>query len=69
MPLLVVAFGVLMGGFLLAHATGDMGGAVVLRWIAMAALLAIVTDLILLLGALGLKALEDAGDDSDSRQG
>lgn len=62
LPLLVVVFSVLMGGFLLARATGDQWAAKVLQWIAVAALMAIVADLILLVGALGLRALDEADD-------
>jgi hypothetical protein len=62
LPLLVVVFSVLMGGFLLTRATGDEPAAKVLQWIAVAALMGIVADLILLVGALGLRALAERDD-------
>lgn len=66
LPVLVVAFGVLMGGFLLAQAMEDSPGAEVLRWIAIGVLLVMVTDIVLLVGVLGIKALGDRDDRSDS---
>jgi hypothetical protein len=66
---LVVAFGVLMGGFLLAQAMQDSPGAEVLRWIAIGVLLLMVTDIVLLVGVLGINALGDQDDRSDSSGG
>ena len=54
---LLVAFAVLVGGFALANATGDAPGASVLWWIAMGCLILIVTDVLLLVGVLGISAL------------
>jgi len=64
LPLLVVAFSVIMGGYALAHATDDGAGATVLWWVAMACLMLICVDLVLLVGALGANALGP----EDSRQ-
>jgi len=57
LPLLIVVFGVLMGGFALAHGTGDQPAASVLWWVAMGCLMLVVTDLILLVGVLGIGSL------------
>ncbi len=57
LPLLVVAFAVVMGGYALAQATGDAGGAGVLWWVAMGCLLLTCVDLILLIGVLGARSL------------
>ena len=54
---LIVAFGVLMGGFALAHAMQDTIGATVLMWIARACLMLIVVDVILLVSVLGIHVL------------
>jgi len=58
----IVAFGVLMGAYGLATATTDAAAAKVLWWIAIGVLMIIVIDAILLLGILGLRAIEN--DDS-----
>lgn len=59
LPVLIVAFAVLMGGWGLAQGLGDPGGAAALRWIAIACLLLLVMDALLLLLALGLSAIEE----------
>jgi hypothetical protein len=59
LPVLIVAFAVLMGGCGLAQGLGDPGGAAALRWIAVACLLLLVMDALLLLLALGLSAIEE----------
>ncbi|MBC8870580.1 MAG: hypothetical protein H8E44_14250 [Planctomycetes bacterium] len=69
LPVLVVAFGVLMGGFILAQATLDAAGAKVLRWVAVSALMLTIADVVLLVGALGINALGDRDDRSDSSGG
>jgi hypothetical protein len=51
---LIVSFGVLMGGYAIAEAAGDHGGATVLRWTAAGCLILLVIDCTLLLGALGI---------------
>lgn len=67
MPILVVVFGVLMGGYALAQAMQDLWGARVLLWIALAALMLLAADALLLLLALGINAVSDAPrDHSDS---
>jgi hypothetical protein len=58
LPVLVVAFGVLLGASQLAAAIGDEAGAGQLRWWAIAALILLVIDALLLLAMLGLRALE-----------
>jgi hypothetical protein len=65
LPLLAVTFAVLMGGFALALATQDATGAVVLRWIAMSILILLVSDMVLLLGVLGLRALGEEDTQQD----
>lgn len=59
LPLMVFAFAVLMGAAALTQAMQDEVGARVLRWIAAGVLLLAVTDMLLLLCILGLKALGD----------
>lgn len=58
-PILLVAFAVLMGGSALADAVAGR----VLFWIAIAALLLLVIDLILLVLALALRAADPRADD------
>ncbi len=65
LPLLVVAFAVVLGGAALARATLDLAGAEVLHWIAMSMLMLAAVDLILLVGVLGIHALADPRDPSD----
>ena len=66
LPVLIVAFGVLMGGYGLAKAVGDPVGGTVLWWIAMGCLVLIVIDVLLLVAALGVSALvaSDRRDDT-----
>ena len=66
MPILVVAFAVVMGGSSLVQATGDALAARVMRWVAAAVLVLAATDLLLLVTVLGLKALEEADSDSEN---
>jgi len=68
LPLLVFVFAVLMGAAALTQAMQDEVGARVLRWIAVGVLLLTVTDMLLLLCVLGLKALSD-DDHTDSGDG
>ncbi|HUE69525.1 MAG TPA: hypothetical protein VMP01_01445 [Pirellulaceae bacterium] len=58
-PVLLVAFAVLMGGSALADAVAGR----VLFWTAIAALLLLVIDLILLVLALALRAADPRADD------
>lgn len=69
LPLLIVAFAVLMAGGTLAQAMGDTGGALVLRWIALGLLMLTAVDLVLLVGVLGIRALDDREDNSDPGEG
>jgi hypothetical protein len=69
LPLLVVAFAVVMGGYALALATGDAPLAPGLWWVAMSCLMLICIDVILLVGVLGARSLgmsDGRRDDSDS---
>ena len=59
LPVLIVAFAVVMGGWGLAQGLGDPSGAAALRWIAMACLMLLVADGLLLLIVLGLNAIDD----------
>ncbi len=54
---LLVAFAVLISAYALATATHDTTGAIVLWWVAMACLMLIATDVLLLVGILGIAAL------------
>lgn len=64
LPVLVVAFGVVLGASQLAAGMGDAPGARWLLWWAIAALILLVIDAILLLALLGLRAAAE-----DDRQG
>lgn len=57
--LLLVAFSVLMAFYALISAMGDSAGATALLWAAIICLVMLVVDMILLLGALGLRSLRD----------
>lgn len=59
LPVLIVAFAVVMGGWGLAQGLGDPAGATALRWIAVTCIMLLVADGLLLLIALGLNAIED----------
>jgi hypothetical protein len=61
----MVAFAVLMAFYALVSALGDVDGARTLLWAAIATLLLLVIDLVLLVGSLGLKALQGREDDAD----
>ena len=63
-PVLVTSFAVISGAALLARGLGDLAGARGLFWAAMGALIALVVDVLLLVGVLGLMAL-DRFDDRD----
>jgi hypothetical protein len=67
LPVLIVAIAVVLCAAALAAGMGDEPGARLLRWWAIAALLLLAIDAILLLAVLGMRALEheerDAGDD------
>ena len=57
LPLLGVTLIVLTGGYALASGTGDKGAAGVMWWIAMSCLILLISDLVLLVAALGINAL------------
>jgi hypothetical protein len=63
-PVLIVTFAVLLGGAGLTQATGDQIPAIVLKWIAAAALILLVVDLLLLVLALGVNAAMHGDDES-----
>ncbi len=60
-----MTFGVLMGAYGLASATQDAAAARALWWVAIGVLMIAVVDAILLLGALGVRAL--ANDDASQQ--
>lgn len=68
LPVLLVAFAVLMGGYGLTSATGDAAAAAVLWWIGMALLGLILVDLVLLVGALGVAAVVSDNEDEGGEQ-
>lgn len=65
LPLLIVCCVVVLGAATLAHATGDEGGAQVLRWVSLSFLMLTIVDLVLLVGVLGLKALAEEPEPLD----
>lgn len=68
LPILVVTFAVLLGAAQLAQAMDDAGGSRALFWIAMAALLLLVIDAVLLLGMLGIRALGSEDRDEEPHE-
>ena len=58
LPILVVTFGVVVGASALATALGDVGGAKGLFWVGIVAVILLVVDVLLLVGALGVQAME-----------
>ena len=62
LPVLVVSFAVIACGALLAQGLGDTAGSRGLLWVAIGALLALVIDVVLLVGVLGLMALDQPHD-------
>ena len=67
LPLLVCTFAVVLGVSALTQAMQDEVGARVLRWVAVLVLVLTVIDMLLLLGVLGLQALQD--DDHPGSRG
>ena len=71
LPVLVVAFGVLMGSCALSQATGDQVGATLCRRIAAVCLMLLVCNIVLLVGVLGVYVLgrsdQTGRDESDHR--
>jgi hypothetical protein len=63
LPVLAITIGAVLGGAELARSLGDSAGAHGLVWVAIAALLLLVIDAVLLLTLLGLRALNDGEED------
>lgn len=64
-PLLVVSFGVLMGGYALLARTGDSTAAMAMWRVGGGCLVILIVDVVLLIGALGINALAaEQSDDS-----
>jgi len=59
LPILAVAFGVVLGASALTSALGDAAGAYGLFWCAMGALISLVIDALLLLVTLGIRAVDE----------
>jgi hypothetical protein len=59
LPVLVVTFSVVAGASMLAAGLGDAPGAAALRWVAIAALIVLVVDALLLVAALGIRAVHE----------
>ena len=63
LPILAVTFGVVLGASALTSALGDAAGAYGLFWCAMAALIGLVIDGLLLLVTLGIRAVDERRDE------
>jgi hypothetical protein len=63
LPVLIVTFGVVLGAAALAGGLGDAAGSRGLLWFAMATLMLLVIDVVLLVAVLGIRALEDEGEE------
>ena len=68
LPILVVTFAVILGAARLAGALGDAPAAKALLWVAMGALIVLVIDVLLLVGALGIQALGPDSPDDEPRE-
>jgi hypothetical protein len=66
LPLLAVMFGVVLGASELARGLGDAAAARALFWWAMVALILTVIDALLLLMALGIRALNEPPQNGDA---
>ena len=66
LPVLVLVFAVVMAASALTEAMGDGAGSYGLFWCAMAALLLVIIDALLLLMVLGIRALQDAEEQEGS---
>ena len=60
-----VAFSLLLAGSLLVEGLGDALGAMVLRWVAWGCGILLAIDLVLLVVALGLNAIDEAPRDDE----
>lgn len=70
LPVLVVAFAVVMGGYALSIVAQDLTGARVLWWVAMVCIMLLVMNVILLVGLLGFEHLRRSSQqemDSDQQ--
>lgn len=63
LPVLLTAFTVTMGGYLLVRLGDDLVAADVFRWLGVAVLMLLATDLLLLVGSLGINSLGPPVDD------
>jgi hypothetical protein len=68
LPVLVVAFAVILGAAQLAAAMEDAAGGRALLWVAIGALILLVIDVLLLVGVLGLKSLGADSPDDEPRE-
>jgi hypothetical protein len=67
LPLLVVAFAIVMGSHALFVASGDAAAATATRWVGGAIAMLLVMDLILLVAVLGIRQLsEEVSEDESS---
>ena len=67
LPILLVSFAVLMGGYAITTASGDQLASRVLWWISMGCLMLVVVDALLLVGTLGIASLSDESESSDDQ--
>ena len=65
--ILGVAFSLLMAASLLVATLGDAPGAIVLRWVAFGCGMLVALDLVLLVVALGLNAIDTPRQDENDR--
>ena len=65
LPLLVVLFAVTMAGRELSQSTGDAAGANFLWRLATICLILLATDVVLLVGTLGIQAVTRSSGDTD----
>lgn len=65
LPLLVVMFGVFMGGYALSSATRDEVGAILYFRVAMVCLMLLAGNMVLLVGILGIHALSRSDRHTD----
>jgi uncharacterized membrane protein len=68
-PLAIVGFAVLMGGAALMRAMNDEAGGLVLTWIAAAFLMLGIADSLMLLLALGMRALNEPDERGGPSEG
>ena len=66
LPILALTFGVVLGASSLTSALGDAAGSYGLFWCAIAALIVLIIDALLLLVALGIRALDESRNNDES---